>query len=54
MSQLADLVDGALEATVVPSFTRIGPVVRRRTDHWASLDTLDLTGRIPDAASKSI
>lgn len=31
---VADLVDGALELTVVPSFTRIGPAVRSRVDHW--------------------
>ena len=41
-SRLADI---ALEATVVPSFTKIGCAVRRRTDDWAPLDSYDLTGR---------
>ncbi len=41
----ADLVDAVIEAPVVTSFTKIGPFVRRRLDHWRSLDSYDLTGR---------
>jgi dehydrogenase/reductase SDR family protein 12 len=37
MPSLATAVDTALEITVVPSFTRIGPEVRSRLDHWAPL-----------------
>ncbi len=42
----ADLVDGALELLVVPSFSRIGPEVRSRLDHWGSAAPVDLTGRV--------
>lgn len=34
-------VDLLLEASVLGSFTRIGPAVRRRTDRWAPLPRLD-------------
>ncbi len=40
MPLFADLVDGTLEATVVGSFTRIGPWVRRHADHWVALEDL--------------
>jgi len=30
----AALIDGALEASVVGSFTTVGPTLRRRLDHW--------------------
>ncbi len=43
---LRDLVDTVLEATVVPSFTRIGPAVRRRLDDWSDPARHDLTGRV--------
>ena len=39
------LVDGALEATVVGSFTRIGYDARRRLYDWTPLDRLHLDGR---------
>jgi NAD(P)-dependent dehydrogenase (short-subunit alcohol dehydrogenase family) len=39
------LVDGALEATVVGSFTRLGYDARRRLYDWTPLDQLDLDGR---------
>lgn len=45
MSTASRLVDAALEGTVVGSFTRIGPAVRRRTADWQPLDVLDLSGR---------
>ena len=32
---IARFVDNALEATIVGSFTRIGPVLRRRLGHWS-------------------
>ena len=41
----ADAVDAALEAAVVPSFTRIGPMVRSRLEHWPAAAS-DLTGRV--------
>jgi len=40
----ADVVDRALELTVVPSFSRIGPSVRGRLEHWGHAE--DLTGRV--------
>ncbi len=45
MSTIARIVDAALEASVVGSFTRLGPAVREHTDDWRSLDTFDLRGR---------
>jgi dehydrogenase/reductase SDR family member 12 len=39
------VVDTALEATVVPSFTRIGPAVRRRTANWEDIDEMRCDGR---------
>ncbi len=39
------LVDGALELSVVGSFSRIGPAVRRRTDHWTAPPPGALRGR---------
>jgi dehydrogenase/reductase SDR family protein 12 len=41
---VADWVDAALEASVVGSFTRIGPAVRARLDHWTQ--GWDLSGRV--------
>jgi NAD(P)-dependent dehydrogenase (short-subunit alcohol dehydrogenase family) len=41
---LTRIIDTALEATIVPSFTRIGPSIRRRIDEWEPITT-DLTGR---------
>lgn len=37
--RLARLADAALEATVVGSFTKIGPALRRRSDAWAPLSS---------------
>ena len=34
-----------LETPIAPSFTRIGAIVRSRTEHWTDLDDFDLTGR---------
>lgn len=45
MSLLADTVDAMLEGSVVGSFTRIGPWVRRHTDDWTPLEDLPGTGR---------
>ena len=42
----AKLVDAALEASVVGSFTRIGYHTRRRLFHWAPLDSLGLDGKV--------
>jgi dehydrogenase/reductase SDR family member 12 len=46
MSTFADIVDRTLEATVVPSFTRIGSAVRARLDRWIPVDSYDLRGRV--------
>jgi dehydrogenase/reductase SDR family member 12 len=40
----ADLVDAALELPIVPSFTRVGYVVRRRLEAWRPLDGYDMSG----------
>ena len=42
----ARVVDAALEASVVGSFTRLGYVARRRLFDWTPLDELRLDGRI--------
>jgi dehydrogenase/reductase SDR family member 12 len=46
MIGLADLVDAALELPIVPSYTRLGPAIRRRLDHWTPLDSYDLHDRV--------
>jgi len=43
-SGLSAVVDGALEATVVGSFSRVGYAARSRLEHWAP--PADLTGRV--------
>ena len=43
---LADVLDGALELPVFPSFTRLGYDARRRLDHWTPLDRYRLDGRV--------
>jgi dehydrogenase/reductase SDR family protein 12 len=43
-SRLSAIVDGALEATVVGSFSRTGYAVRSRLEHWPP--PADLTGRV--------
>jgi len=40
------LLDRLLEKTVVPSFTSIGPGVRRRLFDWRALEDYDLAGRV--------
>ena len=45
MTAVANVVDRVLEATIAPSFTRIGPAIRRRLDHWTPLSAYDLTDR---------
>jgi dehydrogenase/reductase SDR family member 12 len=42
---LADVVDTLLELTVVGSFSRLGPVLRRRLDDWTDPPTDTLVGR---------
>ncbi|MEM9464157.1 MAG: SDR family NAD(P)-dependent oxidoreductase [Actinomycetota bacterium] len=39
------LIDSALELPIAPSFTRIGPLVRARTEGWTDLADYDLAGR---------
>ena len=41
---LQRLLDGALEATIIPSFTKIGPSVRSRLHQWTPVTT-DMSGR---------
>ena len=43
---LADAVDAALEFPIVPSFSRIGPAVRSRLEHWTTLPARGLDGRV--------
>lgn len=45
-SVLARVTDALLEAPVAPSFTRLGYDVRSRTEHWRSLDSYQLDGRV--------
>ena len=42
----ATLVDAALEAPVVTSFTRVGHTVRSRLESWRPVDTYDLSGQV--------
>lgn len=46
MSHVAEVVDAALEASVLGSFTRVGIAVRRRLERWPSWEGLDRTGRV--------
>lgn len=45
MNLAARVVDGLLEAPIVPSFTRLGYSVRRALFDWTDLDDLDGSGR---------
>ena len=42
---LARAVDGLLEAAIVPSFSRVGPLVRRSTASWRDAGPGALAGR---------
>lgn len=46
VSDLGGLVDGAMELTIVPSFTRVGFAVRSRLGDWPSIDAYDLSDRV--------
>jgi NAD(P)-dependent dehydrogenase (short-subunit alcohol dehydrogenase family) len=41
-----EIVDAAIEAPIVTSFTQLGYVARRRLAGWTPLDDYDLTGRV--------
>ncbi len=41
----SSVIDSIIEATVVPSFTSIGPGARRRLFGWESLESYDLSGQ---------
>ena len=41
---LAGMVDGALELSVIGGFSRIGPLVRSRVEHWT--EPPSLAGRV--------
>ena len=43
--KLSRIVDVALEATVVGSFSKLGYEVRSRLDHWTPIQSYDLSGR---------
>ena len=43
--KFASALDSALDATIVPGFSAIGPRLRRRTEAWTPLDAYDLSGR---------
>lgn len=45
MYKVADLIDAGLELAVVPSFSRIGPALRRRLHGWAEPPAGALRGR---------
>ena len=46
MTKAADVVDALLEASVVGSFTRVGPAVRKRLDGWTEPKGEPLVGRV--------
>ena len=43
---LRDIADAALEIPIVPSFTKLGYVARKRLDDWSSVDGYDMSGRV--------
>ena len=43
---MQQLIDSLIERTVVPSFSSIGPTIRRRLFKWPPLDSYSLDGRI--------
>lgn len=45
MPEFSDIIDRAIELPVVPSFTKIGYLLRSRLDDWHDLDSYDLHGR---------
>ena len=46
MPDIRAIVDDLLELTVVPSFTDLGPRIRRRLFGWEDLDRLRMEGRV--------
>jgi NAD(P)-dependent dehydrogenase (short-subunit alcohol dehydrogenase family) len=46
MPDIRAIVDDLLELTVVPSFTDLGPLIRRRLFGWEDLDRLRMDGRV--------
>ena len=42
----ADAIDAMLEASIAPSFTRLGLEARRRLFHWRDVSSYDLAGRV--------
>ena len=43
---MTSFLDRALDAAVVPGFSRIGFVLRSRVEHWADIDAMPMNGRI--------
>lgn len=46
MDRLRNLIDGALDATVAPGYSRIGYEIRSRSHDWESLSPTALEGRV--------
>ena len=46
MTSVAALGDDVLEATVVGSFSRVGPMLRRRLFNWRPIDGASVRGRV--------
>jgi dehydrogenase/reductase SDR family member 12 len=46
MTDIAGLVDAALELPVAPSFTKLGYAARRQLFHWTDVGAYDLRGRV--------
>ncbi len=42
----ADFVDAAIELPIVSSYTSVGPLIRRRLDHWTPIDSYDASGKV--------
>lgn len=42
---MTSFLDRALDAAVVPGFSRIGYAIRSRVEHWSDVSTMSLTGR---------
>jgi len=45
-SRVVEALDSIIEGLVVPSFTSIGPALRRRLFQWQALNSYDLSGQV--------
>ncbi|MFP5297363.1 MAG: SDR family NAD(P)-dependent oxidoreductase [Actinomycetota bacterium] len=46
MPTLRNLIDKVVETTVIPSFTLLGPAIRKRLFEWEDLDAIDMSGKV--------